>query len=106
MDDLRNWLINAEDYRNNFLENVQAIFSAIVSKYNPKLICKKQDKHIGGNEWSLNGKLLLSEVEAQLKDNRNQLDKIKLVLDDECFEGHLDTDGHGFGVLKKSKRAL
>ena len=104
MYDLRNWLGEIEDYGNNFLENVQLNFPSVLSKYTHTESSLEKD-HTGGGQWLLNGELLLCRAKSQNENNRNEQDKIRLVLDEECFEGNLDTDGNGFGVLKKTNRA-
>ena len=103
MDDLRNWLINAEDYRNNFLDKLQCEFPAVLQNYS-SITGHNKENDQSLCQWQLGGEILLREIKNNPKFIDSSGEKYKVTLDEEYFEGSLDAEGDGIGRLQKNNK--
>ena len=66
MDELRNWLINVEDYRNKFLDTLQCEFPTILQDY-ISIPENNKENDQGPCLWQLSGEILLREIKSSSK---------------------------------------
>ena len=103
VDCLQNWLSCIEDYKNNILEQLQTQhleFENAQSAASRYVNSAENSSIDSGNiPWTLYCEHIITQAIQEAKSGRENV--IKCTLNDVCFEGRLDQNGNGFGVLKK-----
>ena len=100
MDDLRNWFNRIETHKDGVIEGLLEEFPNILQTI------RTVDNHEDSGDdqdtnWELCGNVLCKEVSDKFNSSINSGDKVSLVLNNERFEGYLDPEGNGYGILKK-----
>ena len=99
--DLRKWLDKIEDYRNDYLDEFENQIPIVSTTNSTGDNCSSENLYTYETKWLLSGEVLLKKLEDKIDYNSNQKENIKIALENETFEGSLDSEGNGFGVLEK-----
>ena len=63
MDDLQNWLLNAENFENNFVDTLQSEFPSVLGE-NAVIVEDNKENREARYLWKLSGENLLAEDEV------------------------------------------